>query len=215
MKNYKLRIGGAIGWTAGYLLVMLVSVFLDITVWRSLSSEYAPYFNIATLSIFSILYIFFLNKKSGLNVTVKFTWKGFFIAVGCAIFFFLLLDNFLDPLFERLFPNSEIEYQETLIALKMHPIINFFRICLLAPIIEEILMRGFILNKLKGSYNNIIALLISTLLFGILHFNMVQTFSAFVCGLILGLIFLKYNNLLICIMAHALYNTISYLIIFR
>ena len=85
--------------------------------------------------------------------------------------------------------------------------------CVVAPVIEEILMRGFVLGGLKDSYGNSVAILTSATLFALLHFNMVQTFSAFICGIILGILFIKTESILSCILAHFGYNLISFFII--
>ncbi|ALU35546.1 CAAX amino terminal protease self- immunity [Clostridium ljungdahlii DSM 13528] len=55
-----------------------------------------------------------------------------------------------------------------------------------------------------------IALLISAVLFAVLHFNMVQTISAFICGIILGILFIKTDSILSCILAHSGYNLILF-----
>lgn len=61
------------------------------------------------------------------------------------------------------------------------------------------------------SFNGIIlALLVSAILFALLHFNMIQTLSALICGLVLGILYIFTGSLFICILAHALYNAISY-----
>lgn len=90
------------------------------------------------------------------------------------------------------------------------PVMSFLQVCIIAPVIEEILMRGFVLDGLKNKYGVGVALLLSALLFAILHFNMVQTLSAFVCGIILGLLYLKTNSIPCCIIAHCGYNLVSY-----
>lgn len=95
------------------------------------------------------------------------------------------------------------------------PIISLLQICVIAPVIEEILMRGFVLGGLKSSYGVFIALLISSVLFALLHFNMVQTLSAFICGLILGCLFIKTDSILCCIIAHCGYNLISFIMMFK
>lgn len=92
------------------------------------------------------------------------------------------------------------------------PLTGMIQVCVLAPIIEEILMRGVVLGGLKNSYGTVTALLISATLFALLHFNMVQTLSAFVCGMILGLLYIKTNSVFCCMIAHSGYNLISYVV---
>ena len=82
---------------------------------------------------------------------------------------------------------------------------------LLAPFMEELLMRGFLLGGLSVSYGSVTALLISSAAFALLHFNMVQTLSALICGVVLGLLYMGTGSVLCCVAAHAGYNMISYL----
>lgn len=72
-------------------------------------------------------------------------------------------------------------------------------------------MRGVVLGGLKNSYGTVTALLISAMLFACLHFNMVQTLSAFVCGIVLGLLYIKTSSIFCCMIAHGGYNLISYI----
>ncbi len=43
--------------------------------------------------------------------------------------------------------------------------------CIPAPVIEEVLMRGFLLEGLSVNYGKMMALIISSMLFALLHFN--------------------------------------------
>ena len=83
------------------------------------------------------------------------------------------------------------------------------QVCIIAPVVEETLMRGVILGGLKNTYGSITALLVSSVLFAVLHFNMVQTLSAFMCGIVLGLLYLRTRSVFCCIIAHCGYNFIS------
>ena len=155
-------------------------------------------------------FICLLKSKYKINILSNVTLIGILLAVFCAVLFFLLLDKCLDPIFESVFPQSEQDYQETIQSLIKSPITSLLHVCIIAPIIEETLMRGFALGGLKNTYGIIEALLLSALFFALLHFNMVQTLSAFVCGIILGLLYIKTNSILCCIIAHCGYNLISY-----
>ncbi|MBU5439212.1 CPBP family intramembrane metalloprotease [Tissierella sp. MSJ-40] len=114
-------------------------------------------------------------------------------------------------MFDSLFVSSAVKYNNNIEELLQYPMIMFIRVCLLAPIVEEILIRAFVLETLRNTYTTIIAIIISTLLFALLHFNFVQTLSAMICGLVLGLIYIKTNSLSCCILIHALYNFMSYI----
>jgi membrane protease YdiL (CAAX protease family) len=135
---------------------------------------------------------------------------GIVLAVICPFLLFLLLDNFFDPIFNRLFPVSETQYQEMLAMMRLTPAATFIQACLVAPFTEEMLMRGYILYGLKNKYGALIAVLLSTALFAILHINIGQILSAFIGGFIIALLYLKTESVFCCILTHVLYNTISY-----
>ncbi|RDU23971.1 CPBP family intramembrane glutamic endopeptidase [Anaerosacchariphilus polymeriproducens] len=71
-----------------------------------------------------------------------------------------------------------------------------------APIVEEILFRGILYKRLKEYINPIAGIIISSLLFGIYHFNLVQFVYASLLGCILGYLMEKYKNIKVPILAH-------------
>lgn len=210
-----MKIRKAILYVAIYFGVMLFYTFLDVVVWRNIFPKYSNIFNLLTIIICVIGFLSFL-KKAGyqIHLFLNFSFTGLLLAIGCSILFFLLLDRGLDPIFEKLFPESEESYQETISLLIQSPVTSFLQVCIIAPIIEEILMRNIVLAELKTNYGTATALLISSILFALLHFNMVQTLSALICGILLGLLYLKTKSILCCIIAHSGYNLISYLILY-
>lgn len=212
-----LKISSVLLWTALYFCCMLFYTFIDIVVWEKLFPKFADWLDVLTIAACTAVFIFALKKRSNYSITIFKNINGIniLLALGCSLFFFLLLDNFLDPLFESLLPNSEDNYKQIVQALLKSPITSFLQVCILAPIIEEILMRGLVLEGLKNMYGVFTALLFSSLLFAILHFNMVQTLSALVCGIVLGLLYLKTNSIFCCILAHIGYNLISFFVLIK
>jgi len=214
MKN--LKIGGAIVWTAIYFAVMLFYTFLDVAVWRRAFPNFSGWLNIITITISACGFLALL-KRTGYEIRIFTSMKlgGVIPAIACSILFYLLLDKCLDPVFEKIFPASEQAYQETIEKFTKSPVASFLQICVIAPLIEELLMRGFILNGLRNSYGIIVGLFVSSVLFALLHFNIVQALSALICGIVLGLLYLKTNSVLCCIIGHCGYNVLSYCDILR
>ncbi len=68
----------------------------------------------------------------------------------------------------------------------------FLYISIGAPIAEEILFRGLVLRQLEP-YGKRFAIILSALLFGVFHGNLIQIPFAFVVGLVLGYVALEYN----------------------
>ncbi|OBR92688.1 MULTISPECIES: CPBP family intramembrane glutamic endopeptidase [Clostridium] len=208
----KLKISMAFLWVAIYFVVMMIYTFFDIAIWRKITLKYSNCLNIVFIIACVIAFIILLCNRTGYKVKIfkNVTIINILLAVGCSVLFYFLLDKCFDPIFESLYPASEQAYENTIQSLLKTPITSLLQVCIIAPVIEEILMRGFVLGGLKDSYGNGIALLISAVLFAVLHFNMVQTISAFICGIILGILFLKTDSILSCIIAHIGYNLISF-----
>ncbi len=61
-----------------------------------------------------------------------------------------------------------------------------------APLYEEIIYRGFAMNVAK-KYGKVFAIVISAVLFGVMHMNIPQAVFAFMMGLILGYVAMEYS----------------------
>ena len=205
--------GNGILWVLIWVGFMLLYTLLDVAVWRKLAPSQEKVLNIGTIALSIVVFLKLLERNAHFKVDLagSVSFSGILLSIGCAIFLYFLLDKGLDPIFERIFPASEESYRETLQSLSNAPVASLLQICILAPMIEEILMRDYLLGGLSASYGNIIALLLSSFLFALLHFNMVQTLSAFVCGIALGLLYLQTGSVFCCILAHSGYNFMSYI----
>jgi len=99
---------------------------------------------------------------------------------------------------------------------------SYISAVIFAPIIEEFVFRGFILEKLKGSLHFFYANLITALLFLLIHFpgwliwgdgiSIESSVSIFFVGFIWGYLYKKTNSLLSPILAHSLNNLISMIV---
>lgn len=89
----------------------------------------------------------------------------------------------------------------------------FLAIVVLSSIVEELLFRGVILNKLVSDYNFDLklAILISSLLFGLCH-NFGSILSAFVFGICMAILYIKSKNILVPILGHFINNLISFIL---
>ena len=200
-------------WVSAWLGLMLLYTLLDIAVWRRLAPAPAGCFNIISITLCTAAFLFLLSKRNHfkINLLQNISPNGILLAAGCTALFYFVLDRGLDPALAKAFPMSEEKYKEALASLSAAPVAALLQVCILAPLLEEILMRGFLLGGLSARYGKPAALLISALVFALLHFNMVQTLSAFICGLILGLLYLHTGSLFCCIAAHAGYNFVSFI----
>lgn len=77
--------------------------------------------------------------------------------------------------------------------------------CILAPITEELLFRGFLMKTLSRVGTRF-AIVISAMLFGLMHGNIAQMLLGFLVGLYLGKIDVRHNSLLPSIIVHMAIN---------
>ena len=82
----------------------------------------------------------------------------------------------------------------------------FFVVAIMAPIAEEILFRGVILDGLKSGFSTLICALVCGALFSLYHQNPVQTAYQFCCGFAYALLALRAGSVLPTILAHFLNN---------
>jgi membrane protease YdiL (CAAX protease family) len=87
--------------------------------------------------------------------------------------------------------------------------INAILLVILAPFIEEVFFRGFLFNRWHRKYGAGKAMIFSSLLFALLHTDLV---GAFIFGLVMCLIYLKTKSLVGAIITHAANNLIVLLI---
>lgn len=168
--------------------------------------------------IFTIMIVakLFTNKSNIINsnIDVKITKKDFicvfFIIIGYILIREALLFETLSalegPITEEdinlLIENStDIEVGIVMILLQLQILIQ-------APIFEELLFRGIILNGLLNRYkgNQKKAILYSAIIFGVVHFNIPQGINAFIIGIILGGIYYYTGSMKLSMFAHFINN---------
>ena len=89
-------------------------------------------------------------------------------------------------------------------------IVQLLAMGIAAPIIEELIFRGILINRM--SWLPVwAAVLIQGVLFGAVHLNLFQSLYAFVAGVLLGMIYVKFRSILIVIAGHMAYNLSSLL----
>lgn len=116
--------------------------------------------------------------------------------------FILTAVSFVPPLFDIIMPYiMDVSFAEVEISY----IYIFITAVIFAPLVEEVVFRGYLMNKWVDKYGMNKGIWFSSLIFMIVHFQ-----SLFIPQLLLGLfcaiIYAKYKNLFYPIIAHALYN---------
>lgn len=82
----------------------------------------------------------------------------------------------------------------------------FLTVGLLAPAAEELIFRGLVFRRMKDFMNPWAAIILSALLFGIYHGNMIQFLYASLMGILLAVIYHRTGTLWTSILAHVVAN---------
>ncbi len=88
---------------------------------------------------------------------------------------------------------------------------QFVMVAVATPIMEELVFRGFIYNTLKKGMPGGAALVLSAIIFGAAHGNVIQFVYAGVLGLVLAILYDKYESLWVPVMLHAGFNSASFI----
>ena len=219
MKNYSIpqHIWRALWPALLFLAIQLVTSFAAVTVTTLAMGEDAatgylaentllfvgPSF-IISLAVFLPLWRKTKKANPALNDGKP---KAALIALTIVLFiaYYLLLSGFSIAFSEpitRLFPEVEqvaANYQGAL------PV-QLLVMVVLAPLVEEFLVRGVILNRLSAWMPTWAAVVVSAAIFGALHMNLYQFIFLTILGSLLGWVYVRTKNLLIPILAHAVNN---------
>lgn len=98
---------------------------------------------------------------------------------------------------------------------------GYAAIGLLVPVAEEMVFRGGILRKLlemfsspvggkAGNWNHWIPIIISALIFGVMHGNVAQGVHAFLIGLLLGWMYYRTGSIIPSVAFHWVNNSVAY-----
>lgn len=92
-------------------------------------------------------------------------------------------------------------------------ILLVFVTVVIAPISEELLFRGAIYRFIKGQVHPRLALMLSALIFSLMHFNTMAYVPLFILGLLLARSYEVSGNIAVPIVFHALFNANTLILI--
>ena len=87
-------------------------------------------------------------------------------------------------------------------------------VVVLAPVIEEIFFRGIAHDRLSRAMHPVLASVISSVLFALIHGELVSIIAAFAAGMLLSLLYNRYRTVLVPIAFHVGFNVLAYVVPF-
>lgn len=158
-----------------------------------------------------LIYIFkelFEDKDSNTINTFNKTQNNNLIYFAILVITFrLLFDAYISPLLELIPEGKVLTNYESLT--KLSPsfyIVSLIISCTYAPIVEETIARGIVLNGLLNKYSKTFSIVLSALLFAVMHMNIHQGINAFLLGCFLGYIYAETKSLFLCMFTHFFNN---------
>ncbi len=125
------------------------------------------------------------------------------LGIGCQLFFSGVMS-----LLQPVFPEQFEDYSETMGSiLGSNPLLVIIYMIVIAPVTEELIFRGVILERMRKAVPFLGANLLQALFFGIYHGNIIQGIYASVMGFLLGLFCHRFRSLSASILLHMIINS--------
>ena len=193
-----------------FIVLIFASCYTDIN-----TIETTRFYKVlaTTLNQISFLLVFFLIiKKKKISIknsvqTKKLNFKQILILVSISFVCLFLISPIIN-VFDNLL--VKVGVSSSNLPINLTKPINFVYLILtmgiLAPVAEEFVFRGIILDGLKSKGNRI-AIIVSSLMFMLIHLSLHQTIYQFILGIILAIVVLITDNIFSSILIHFINNT--------
>jgi len=89
-------------------------------------------------------------------------------------------------------------------------VFSFIAVVVAAPVLEELIFRGIILNGLLKKYSPLNSIILSSVLFGIVHLNPWQFVAALMVGIFSGWVYYRTQKLMLSIIIHSVNNLLAF-----
>lgn len=214
MRNIKSKIEIVIdGILIPYIIFALIS-FVVTNICKNINSNMNIILIQGISNVFSLLalipvYIIFKNKYKvtydnfEINRLLYVFSIGFSLCIICNLLIDYIPRNTVNVVSENVYKLTE----------ELNVYVTLFIICILVPLTEEIIFRGFFYDTINLISNSVFAILFTSISFGLAHSDLQQIIYAFVAGLFLAYVKYKTNNIIYTIIMHCVMNLTAYVFI--
>lgn len=189
------------------LVSILIEELLDV---NKISGSIINAFNyIAIIYTYYLGYRIFLKKWNN-NINYKIDKKYNKLRITLDIIIAIILIRFCWILWEYFL--NFINYNQSNLDDGLD-FISIIYVALIAPLCEEVIMRGYVLSTLR-KYGVYLSVIVSSVIFGMFHGTVSQIIPCIFIGIILSTLTLKYKSILPSIITHIITNSITILLFF-
>jgi len=176
-------------YSTGIARLLSIAVVILIVLKKS-NSSFISIFRIRNLSV--SLYVLIIITCTGSSIVLSEVDNLFRLFFPVPPFFYELFHGFF--------------YTDDVIS-------SIFLLLIVAPLTEEILFRKIILSGFINNYGITKAIILSSIMFGIIHLNPWQFIAATALGFYFSWLYIKTNSIIPCIFAHGTFNVLPFLMI--
>lgn len=217
MDKKEITIGSAIGITVLFFFLMIllgyfVGTYSEVNLKTPLQMDLSLLLKLNMLAFLLVL-VYCLNRYQ-VQINFRSPVRPTFLFAGSALLTVLglgIVMSEIDNILREISPSFSSDSYSTLFQ-EESTILIILTVAFFAPLMEEILFRGIILNGLLPGEGRRRAIIISAVLFGIMHFSPSAIINGITAGLLLGYIYTIFNSVLPGIIVHSLYNALPIII---
>ncbi|MCX7708714.1 MAG: CPBP family intramembrane metalloprotease [Clostridia bacterium] len=214
---------------AGLVFLYLLAILLGFEIFISVSGTYreeALYQVVGGSVAYLVPVLWIWRKFSKKGVTIRnyffqtaekhwIQWRHILLITGVLLFFalgvfiltYIPLSHYLPAYVQSILEDKLIYTQKDSAFPLIANIIDFLMGALLAPVVEELVFRGIMLKRFMIKWKVTTSVIVSSAIFGILHFDLI---GAFVFGLFMSILYLKTKSLVVPTLCHVLNNSLAF-----
>ena len=132
------------------------------------------------------------GKKAGVLVYLITAVLSFSLALGLNLLVAAIKLNEIFPEYDQM---AERMFEESRIVVLLSSLV-------MAPIMEELIFRGLCYGRIRQFTGKGMTILITGLLFGLYHMNLVQLIYAFIMGMFFAFLYERYRDIRLTMLAH-------------
>lgn len=152
-----------------------------------------------------VAFLIYRARRGGPRIVARFSLRGLDpVLLLWGVLFVFATSLVIEPLM-KLLPQVPNVYGRGVWSL--------LTLVVMAPLFEEVIFRGVLLESTRARYGVVAAWLISSVVFGVVHLYPAVMVNAVVMGLILGFVYIRTASLWPAIILHAFNNGVAYLLL--
>lgn len=205
-----------IGFFNAFITVVLYILFCHVlpSILHSQLSKYRIKNIILQTMIYAVpafLYFYLVfTKLHTLPKYLTFSFISLLLSICITILLYLLLHEVIIKLTDKYLVKSTILYYASISLFLKEATFSKIYVLLISPITDDLMFRYLLLTTLKPTYGLVLSVLITTILYAIIHLNFAQGIRAFTENIFFSVIFILSSSILITILCNIIYTLISY-----